>query len=73
MEKEYFTDAEIRQWATEIHYAKIEELQNEIAVDEHELQTIPFDGMSPEAGKFVRDVYIKDINRLKSKLIFLTR
>jgi hypothetical protein len=73
MEKEYFTDAEIRQWATEIRERKIQELQNKIAFDEHELQTISFDGMSPEAGKFVSDVYIKDINMLKSKLSFLTR
>ena len=73
MEKEYYTDTEIRQWANAIREIKIQELQNKIAFDEHELQTISFDGMSPEAGKFVSDVYIKDINMLKSKLSFLTR
>jgi len=73
MEREYYDDEFIRTWASNIRQAKIQELQNKIAFDEHELQTISFDGMSPEAGKFVSDVYIKDINMLKSKLSFLTR
>jgi hypothetical protein len=73
MEKEYYTDAEIRQWANAIRERKTQELQNKIAFDEHELQTISFDGMSPEAGKFVSHVYVMDINMLKSKLSFLTK
>lgn len=67
------SDEFIRQWASDIRQAKIQELQTMIAGDERDMSSLFGDEMCEEARAFVKDVYVKDINRLKDKLSILTR
>jgi hypothetical protein len=68
-----YSDEFIRQWASDIRQAKIQELQTMIAGDERDMSSLFGDEMCEEARAFVIDVYVKDINRLKDKLSILTR